>query len=244
MDLETRRKFTIQDDDLELVTDEDSSLSQNISILRNNEFRLFLDCDNRSVHETTIKNHDFNFLVKTNPFQKAPQPEFWSNGLKINENENKLCDLSTSSSARKDESSPLDLSPVQEKVITFAEYNGSKQTYPKGILKLGEKSKYSGTSAIELRRVQRQISLGQTRWAIDWDSVENKSSLSDLEEAADLNSNLHRGMRVIKSQNKDEDLPPIFPAKKPSLFKIQVNKVRKILSSKKSCETKARKDYM
>lgn len=242
MNFEPSRKFAVQDDDIESTADEGCSLSRNISILHQNEFRLFLDCDNKSVQETTIKKHDFNFLVKPNPFQKA-QPELFNNHHKIQENETKLCDLSTSSSARKEEYSPLVMSPIQEnKNITFSESNANRQTFPKGILKLGQKCRYTSNSTRETKRIKRQESLGLTRWAIDWESLENNTTLSDIEETADLNSNLRRGTRIIRSQNKHNTLPGTIPTKKPSLFKIQVNKVRKLLSLKKSLESKEVKE--
>jgi len=141
----TLMKLTSIDDYPVVPTEEDDSLGPSITSLRNNEFH-FLKKSQKTSEEFVQKCQSFASLIKTSPFQKGskkPTPQ----NFKLACSEAVICDISTSSSLKKVEASPIQGCPiVRGKRVSFSEeYNSpmNPKSRAGGILKLRNTRRYS-----------------------------------------------------------------------------------------------------
>ncbi len=141
----TLMKLTSIDDYPVVPTEEDETLGPSITSLRNNEFHFFKKSQKTS-EEFVQKCQSFATLIKTSPFQKGskkPTPQ----NFKLACSEAVICDISTSSSLKKVEASPIQgAAVVQKRRVSFSEeYKGPMGSKSKagGILKLRNTRRYS-----------------------------------------------------------------------------------------------------
>lgn len=225
-------------DDPNLVSEEDSPLSQHINDLMPSQFRFIAD-NNVNIQELTVRGHDFGMLVKESPFAKGSQQHIVLPKTVPTLLDSKIGEISTISSFKKDDISSINLSPhPDKKTVTFCDrMTDSHSRFTLGILKSEEKCRYSPKMSDQRRNLVRQSSQGIPPWGKDWDALEkdipsNKTKLGDIaeqilrkrEKAANLRKDINTN--ILHKENK-----------KANFLQNQISRVKRILFPKKSATT-------
>lgn len=224
------QQFPQEDEESTSIIEEDSPLSSQLASLPTAQIRLFLDCENNSVQQIVVQNHNFDYLIKQNPFQRDLEQQISTFVNRAGLNEGGL--MSSQNSSFKSQDTPIESSPRYKELFLLSQYDPKQKTFPKGILKEGLRRKFSYTPEEKTERTRRFASLNTPR--NDGDQLKTDSSFMEPGERRDFRNKFKpRPFRITKSKEQTTAEGSSDKSKKGSFLKKQVSKLKRFLSFKK-----------